>query len=121
MVFTSDQTKPQLAVIDTATRKLRQWVPLPGIGYGTAPTRDGHWLLVALRDLHKLAIIDLKTLQVARTFDMPGVPVEVMVRPDGHRAYISCGKQVAVLDVAAWKLESPLEAGVGADGLAWAR
>lgn len=121
MVFTADQTQPRLAVIDTATRKIRQWVVLPGIGYGTAPTRDGRWLLVALRDLHKVAVVDLKTMQVARTLDMPGVPVEVLVRPEGARAYVSCGKQVAVIDTAAWKLEPPLEAGVGADGLAWAR
>ena len=30
MVFTADQTKPQLAVIDTATNKVKTWVPLPG-------------------------------------------------------------------------------------------
>ena len=29
MVFTADQTKPQLAVIDTATNKVKTWVPLP--------------------------------------------------------------------------------------------
>jgi len=32
-VFTADQTKPQLAVIDTATNGIRHWVTLPGIGY----------------------------------------------------------------------------------------
>src|SRR5579863_3171185 len=32
LVFTSDQTKPQLAVIDTATNKLKTWVALPGLG-----------------------------------------------------------------------------------------
>src|SRR3984885_2599087 len=31
MVFTSDQTKPQLAVIDTATNQ-KTWVPLPAVG-----------------------------------------------------------------------------------------
>ncbi len=44
MVFTADQTKPQLAVIDTATNKVKTWVPLPAVGYGTAPTLDGRWL-----------------------------------------------------------------------------
>ncbi|MBV9296812.1 MAG: hypothetical protein JO145_14670, partial [Acidobacteriaceae bacterium] len=39
MVFTSDQTKPRLAVIDTATNKVKAWVPLPGTGYGTASTQ----------------------------------------------------------------------------------
>src|SRR5579859_1199889 len=33
MVFTSDQTKPQLAVIDAATNAVKTWVPLPGLGY----------------------------------------------------------------------------------------
>ena len=35
--FTSDQTKSQLAVIDTATNQVKTWVPLPDQGYGTAP------------------------------------------------------------------------------------
>ena len=38
-VFTSDQTQPRLAVIDTQTNGLRRWIPLPGIGYGSAPRR----------------------------------------------------------------------------------
>ena len=54
-VFTADQTQPQLAVIDTAINKRVAWIPLPGIGYGTAPTHDGHWLLVALRENHAVA------------------------------------------------------------------
>src|SRR5213595_96119 len=36
LVFTSDQTKPQLAVIDTATNKIKAWVALPDFGYGAA-------------------------------------------------------------------------------------
>ena len=38
LVFTSDQTKPQMAVIDTATNKIKTWIPLPGLGYGSAAT-----------------------------------------------------------------------------------
>src|SRR5690349_7436739 len=33
MAFTSDQTKPQLAVLDTSNNKNKAWVPLPGLGY----------------------------------------------------------------------------------------
>ena len=51
-VFTADQTKPQLAVIDTASNRVTGWIPLPAIGYGTAVTKDGRWLLVALRSTH---------------------------------------------------------------------
>src|SRR5258707_57543 len=61
MVFTADQAKPQLAVIDTATNRVKTWVPLPAMGYGTAPTPDGRWLLVALRTSKQVAVVDLKT------------------------------------------------------------
>lgn len=46
LVFTADQTQPRLAVIDTATNSVKQWVSLPGLAYGTAPTPDGRWLLI---------------------------------------------------------------------------
>ena len=32
MVFTADQTKPQMAVIDTATNTVKTWIPLPSGG-----------------------------------------------------------------------------------------
>src|SRR6202011_5306601 len=44
LIFTSDVTKPQLAVIDAVTNKVKTWIPLPGLGYGTATTADGRWL-----------------------------------------------------------------------------
>jgi hypothetical protein len=46
----------------------------------------------------------------------------VLVRPDGAVAYVSCdaSKQVAVLDLKNWKLDKLIDAGAGADGLAWA-
>ena len=122
MAFTADQTKPQLAVIDTATNKVRLWVPLPGVGYGTAPTKDGKFLLVALATSAKVAVVDLSTLQVARTIDVPKAPQEVLMRPDGKVAYVSCNisGKVAAIDLATWKVDL-IDAGKGADGLAWAK
>lgn len=120
--FTSDQTKPQLAVLDTASNTVKTWVPLPGVGYGTAPTPDGRWLLVALSNVNKVGVVDLESLKVVRTLDVPRAPQEVLVRPDGAVAYVSCdaSRQVAALDLKAWKVEKLIEAGRGADGLAWA-
>ena len=56
MAFTSDQTKPQLAVIDTSTNKVKTWVPLPAPGYGTAATDDGQWLVVAMSTANQVAV-----------------------------------------------------------------
>lgn len=122
MAFTSDVTKPQLAVIDTATNKIKTWVPLPGLGYGSATTSDGKWLLIALPLVRQLGVIDLATLKVARTIDLPVKPQEVLIAPDDKTAYVSIDQsgKVAVVSISDWKVEKIIDAGPGADGLAWA-
>jgi YVTN family beta-propeller protein len=122
LAFTSDQTQPRLAVIDTATNTVKTWVRLPATGYGAAATPDGRWLIIALPAANKVAAIDLKTMTVAHTIDVPAAPQEVVVRPDGGAAYVSCDAsgKVAALNLSAWKVEKLIDAGKGADGLAWA-
>jgi len=121
-VFTADQTKPQLAVIDASTNKVTGWIPLPAPGYGTAPTPDGRWLVVAVPSAKKVAVVDLGSMKVTRTVDVPASPQEVVVRPDGRFAYVSCDAShtVAVISTSDWKVEKLIQAGAGADGLAWA-
>jgi len=122
-VFTSDQTQPRLAVIDTQTNGVSQWIEMPGIGYGSAPTPDGHWLVIALIQASQVAVIDLATMKVAHTLEVPHAPQEVLVRPDGLEAYVSCdaSRQIAVIDTKDWKVKKLIDAGAGADGLAWAK
>ena len=121
MVFTADQTKPQLAVIDTATNKIKAWVPLPASGYGTAPTSDGRWLLVAVPGANTVAVVNLATLKVEHTVDVPRSPQEVVIRPDNQVAYVSCMQsgQVAELDLHNWQVAKLISPGLGADGVAW--
>lgn len=124
LVFTADQTKPQLAAIDTASDKVKAWVPLPGIAYGTASTRDGRWLLVALPDMDKVAVVNLHTLKVARTIQVCGAPQEILVRPDHSAiAYVSCASShnIGVLNLSNWKMQTTIDVGKGPDGLAWSR
>ena len=52
---------------------------------------------------------------------MPGLPQEVLVQPDGARAYVSCLGKVAVIDLASWTVTHEIQAGTGADGLGWAQ
>lgn len=120
-VFTADQKKPQLAVIDTASNKVAGWISLPAVGYGTAPTQDGRWLLVALRATHQVAVVDLEASKVTRTIDVPDTPTEILVRPDGKVAYVSCGSKVAAIDLGSWAVTGLIQAGKNADGLAWAQ
>ena len=53
---------------------------------------------------------------------MPKAPQEVVVRPDGRVAYVSCdsSRKVAVIDLEAQKVDKLIDAGPLADGLAWA-
>jgi YVTN family beta-propeller protein len=121
-VFTSDQETPRLAVIDTVKNAVSRWIPLPGTGYGSAPTPDGQWLVVALPRVSKVAVINLRQMKVARTLDVPRSPQEALIRPDGAEAYVSCdvSKKVAVIDTKDWTVRTLIAAGPVVDGLAWA-
>jgi YVTN family beta-propeller protein len=121
--FTADQTEPRLAVINTETNKVQTWVRLPALAYGTAPTLDGHWLLVTLPSAGKIAVVDLGAMRMVRTVDVPKSPQEILVRPDNEVAYVSCheSRQVAAINLRTWEVEKLIEAGPLADGLAWAR
>jgi YVTN family beta-propeller protein len=122
MVFTSDQTTPRMAVIDTATNEIKHWVDLPAPGYGSTSTRDGRMLLVTLPTANSLAVVDLKTLAVVKTIKIGERPQEVLVRPDGAVAYVSCfgGHEVAVVDLSTWQVTGMIEVGQKADGMTWA-
>jgi YVTN family beta-propeller protein len=123
LVFTADQEKPRIAVIDTKTDSVKNWIELPGIAYGTAPTPDGKWLLAALIKDNKVGVINLQTMKLEKTIDVPNAPQEIVVQPDGRAAYVSCdaSRVVMMLDLIDWKIAKKIEAGAGADGLAWAR
>ncbi len=120
LVFTADQTKPRMAVIDTASETLKGWITLPGSGYGAGTSKDGRWLLVAVPETNQVAVVDLKSMAVTRTVDVPKAPQEVLVRPDGKVAYVSCNisGKVAAIDLTTWGV-TLIDAGKLADGLAW--
>jgi DNA-binding beta-propeller fold protein YncE len=62
-------------------------------------------------------------MQVARTIDVPDGPAEIIVTPDGKRAYVACNytKEVAEIDLGQWKVSRLIDAGAFADGMAWAQ
>jgi DNA-binding beta-propeller fold protein YncE len=68
-------------------------------------------------------LVDLATMEVVRTLNVPRSPQEVLIRPDGDVAYVSCDAsgQIAVIDVNNWKLEKLIAVGPVDDGLAWAK
>jgi YVTN family beta-propeller protein len=122
VLWTADQGEPRLAAIDTATNKVDHWIPLPAVGFSTAPTPDGKFLVITSPASNKVFVLDLKARSVVHTLDMPKIPQEVIVRPDGKMAYVSCDIDAKVVAVRTsdWKVDATMDAGKGADGLAWA-
>ena len=79
-------------------------------------------LLVAVPAVNQVAVVDLASMQVARTLDVPRAPQEVLIAPDGRTAYVSCdaSHKVAVIDTKEWNVRRLIDAGPTVDGLAWA-
>ena len=117
-VYTHDQNSPRIAVIDTATNTITGWITLPSTVYSSASTPDGRWL-VATSPAGKLFVVDTANGKIAHSFDIPQATGEVLITPDGSRAYISCPRAatVEILDLQAWKLDEPLKFTPGVDGL----
>jgi DNA-binding beta-propeller fold protein YncE len=109
-------------VIDTATNKLKAWIPLGAPGYGTAATRDGRWLLVAMQSTCQVAVVDLRTLQVTRIIEVPPAPHEILIPPGNDIAYVSCTKsgKIAAISLSDWSIKNLIDAGNRVDGLGWA-
>jgi DNA-binding beta-propeller fold protein YncE len=76
-----------------------------------------------LRTSKQVAVVDLKTMQVAKTIDVPDGPAEVLIAPGGKTAYVACNSkdQVAEIDLGQWKVSRVIDAGKDADGMAWAK
>src|SRR2546429_9326488 len=88
-VFTHDQDAPRIAVIDTATNKITNWIELPNVAYASAPTPDGRWLLAVSMVANRLFAVDLQTQKVAQSLEVPSGSSEILVRPGGEIASIS--------------------------------
>ena len=67
----------------------------------------------------KARLVDLRTIALVDTVDLPKNQQEVLIRPDGKVAYLSCdtSKNVAAIDLKTFKVEKLNDAGKGADGL----
>jgi len=67
-------------------------------------------------------VVEIATWRVVRSIKVPSSPQEVLVRPDGGAAYVSCSAshQIAAIQISDWSVKL-IEAGRGADGLAWAK
>jgi DNA-binding beta-propeller fold protein YncE len=78
--------------------------------------------LITLPAADKVGVLDLEAMKMTRTVDVDKLPQEILVRPDGEVAYVSCmgSGKIAALNLKTWKVEQLISVGPQADGLAWA-
>ena len=79
--------------------------------------------MIAIPKAKQVAVLNLKSMKIEHSIDVPAAPQEVVIRPDGAIAYVSCdaSHKVAAIRTSDWKVEKLIDAGAGADGLAWAQ
>jgi DNA-binding beta-propeller fold protein YncE len=121
-LVTSDQSEPRLALVDTNTLAIKQWISLPSPGYGSTFTQDGQTLLVTLPQAGQLAVVNLRTLKLINVVDVGPRPQEVLLHPLRETAYVSCfgSNYVAIVDISTCNVVGNIETGNKADGLRWA-
>ena len=92
------------------------------LGYGAGVTKDGKWLLMPIPAKNVVDVVDLGTMKVAHTVEVGTEPQEVLTRPGGNVAYVSClgANRVDEIDLATWKVRRSIATGKGSDGLGWA-
>jgi DNA-binding beta-propeller fold protein YncE len=80
-------------------------------------------LLVAVPAKNQIAVVDLKTMRVTRSIQVPASPQNVLMRPDGKMAYVACmaADAVAAIALKDWTVRAVIAVGKDDDGLAWAQ
>ncbi len=120
--FTSDWDQARVAVIDTRTNALSQWLATAAMPYVTQPTPDGKFLLVAETQGDKglLEMFDLATWKVVRSYLLPCAQNGGFL-VHGGLVYLSepLGGRIEVLDLAGGEMREPIMLTLGVDGMAW--
>jgi YVTN family beta-propeller protein len=98
--YTANLTGPSVSVVDLGALSVLATIPVPYQPTGLAAARDGSAVYVASQTAGALTIIDPTSLSVRASTSIP-LAREVVLTPDGRRAYVSSGQSVVVLDTAA--------------------
>lgn len=126
-LFATNGASGDIAVVDTATDTIAQTIALAGYPFVAQPTPDGKWLLVGEDEAPLtqgggtqglLEVVDLATLAVTRRFDVDRMPHGIAVV--GDEAFVACwmSRNVDVLNLETWTLETPIRDVAQGDGIA---
>ncbi|CAO4170589.1 beta-propeller fold lactonase family protein [Methylorubrum populi] len=109
-------------VVDLATKKILQSIPVSGAPAGIALSPDRKTAYVTRPEGHGVAVIDLEARRVTGSLDLPGGPLGIGVNPKSGEVYVAdwYGARVFVLSPSAdgLKREGEIATGQSPSGIA---
>ena len=142
-VWVTNRKKNTIAVVNTGTLEVETLIVCPQFPLRIAFTPDGVYALVSNAQTGDVAVLNVESRTIWRrlsmdeepvadgekekrlfsdTFGQSPVPVGIVIRPDGHFAYVANTNAdvISVIDLKRWEVVGRLHAGKEPDGLAWA-
>ena len=136
-VWVTNRAADTVTVLEARSLALVATLPSASFPIRARVTPDGNWVLVSNARTGDLAVFDARRRQEARRialwatlrsaegrlmqFGDSSVPIGVVVRPDGKRAWVAHANAdvITVLDLETWKPAGTLTAGREPDGMAY--
>jgi YVTN family beta-propeller protein len=100
--YTTNLGEPSVSVVDLAANQTIATVAVPVEPTGLALSRDGALTFVASQPTGTLTVISNASNMVQATVKVADNVREVVVTPDGRRAYLSTLDSVVAVDAKAW-------------------
>lgn len=112
----------KIAIIDTATNKVKESIPVGGVPIRVKFTPDGKRVLVSNPETGELIVFDAATRKETKRIAVGETPVGIVITPDGKRAFVATMQsgQVTAVNLDDLTVIKKIEPGQGPDGLAWA-
>ncbi|HKS27908.1 MAG TPA: cytochrome D1 domain-containing protein [Pyrinomonadaceae bacterium] len=121
-VWVGQNGEGSIAVIDTATNKVKETIKVGEVPIRVKFTPDGKRVLVSDAKGGELIMLDAATRKELKRLKVAGTPVGILITPDGSRAFVAAmeANKVMVIDLAKLEIAGAIEPGQGPDGLGWA-
>jgi YVTN family beta-propeller protein len=122
-VWTAHAGDGGVSVIDVAAKKVVQTIDArTKLSNRLKLTPDGKLVLISDLTGGELVVIDAHSRKVIKRVPMRGSPEEILVAPDGSRAYVALenDNRVDVVDIKTLTVTGTFNTGRGPDGMAWA-
>jgi YVTN family beta-propeller protein len=87
--YVTNESEPDVSVIDTQTRKVIESIPVGETPIGIAASPDAQTIYVAAFSIAAINVISVRSQSVVATIPLPSDPYALTVSPDGRFLYVA--------------------------------